>query len=258
MPMGATSAPPSSVRRSTDAGAPGGSFRLPSRRGMLLTLAGAGCPWRRADAAEYPERPIVLVVPFGPGGIADLTARALGQALAPALGQPIVIDNRPSAGSIVASQAVAAAAPDGHTLLLMSNAHAVAASLFERLPYDAARDFAPVALLAAFDVAVFADARSRWQTLADVLGHARPQPGALTVGTVAVGSTQHLAARLFEQRAGIEALVVPYKGSPALLGQLQALGARSLGGSAARMQAHLAAETRRWAAIIRNAKIHIE
>jgi tripartite-type tricarboxylate transporter receptor subunit TctC len=134
----------------------------------------------------------------------------------------VVVENRPSAGSIVASQAVATARADGHTLLLMSNANAVSVGLFRRLPYDPLRDFAPVSTLGFFDLGVFAPATSRFATLADALAWARANPGKLNVGTIAPGSTQHLAAKLFETEARIDALVVPYKGSPAVLTALRA------------------------------------
>lgn len=193
------------------------------RRHALTALAALASPAlpASAQAPAFPQHPITLLLPFGPGGIADLTARAVAQAMAASLGQPLVIDNRPSAGSIVASQAVAAAAPDGHTLLLMSNGHAVAASLFRKLPFDAQKDFAPVVLLARFDLALFVPSSSRLKTLAQLLDFARAQPGKLTLGTVAVGSTQHLAAEWLKQLAGIDALVVPYKGTPAVLGALR-------------------------------------
>ena len=186
--------------------------------GLLGGVTGSTQP---AMAADFPTRPIVLVVPFAPGGIADLVARAVAQALAAALGRAVVVDNRPGAGSIVASQAVAGAAPDGHTLLLLSNGHAVAVGLFKRLPYDVRRDFAPVCLLARFDLAVFVDAGSRWRSIGEVVAQARARPGALTIGTVSVGSTQHLAAQLFKSRAGIDALVVPYRTTPAVLAALR-------------------------------------
>ena len=137
------------------------------------------------------------------------------------LGQAIVVDNRPGAGSINASQAVAHATPDGHTLLLLSNGHAVAPSLFKKLPFDAQADFAPICLLARFDLALFVPATSRFKTLAELIQHARSEPGTLTLGSVAVGSTQHLAAMWFKQLAGIDLLVVPYKATPAVLGALR-------------------------------------
>lgn len=197
------------------------SRRRVGRRSVLLALAAPVWP-AQAQPAGFPSRPISLLVPFGPGGIADLTARAVAQGMAGALGQPLVVDNRPGAGSIIASQAVAHAAADGHTLLLMSNGHAVGASLFRSLPFDAQRDFAPVCLLAKFDLALFVVAGSRFKTLAQLLDQARAQPGRLTLGAVSVGSTQHLASEWLKQLAGIDALVVPYKGTPAVLGALRA------------------------------------
>jgi tripartite-type tricarboxylate transporter receptor subunit TctC len=171
--------------------------------------------------AAFPQRPILLQLPFGPGGIADLTARAVAQAMAGPLGQPLVVENKPGAGSIVASQAVASAAADGHTLLLLSNGHAVAPALFRKLPYDALRDFAPICALASFDLAVFVGAQSRLRTLGQLLDQARARPGTLTLGTITAGSTQHLAAEWLRHSAGIDVVLVPYKATPAVLGALR-------------------------------------
>jgi tripartite-type tricarboxylate transporter receptor subunit TctC len=161
-------------------------------------------------------------VPFAPGGIADLTARAVAEQMARTLGQAVVVENKPSAGSIVASQAVASARPDGHTLLLMSNGHAVSVSLFRKLPYDPEKDFTPISLLGSFDLGLFVPANSRFNSLAELISYAKAHPGKLNIGTIAVGSTQHLAAKLFETLAGIDAVVVPYRGSPAVLTALRA------------------------------------
>jgi len=191
------------------------------RRAALALLGGlAAAPLAQAQAT-FPSWPISLLVPFGPGGIADLTARAVAEVMGKSLGQPIVVENKPSAGSIVASQAVAKAAPDGHTLLLMSNGNAVSVGLFRTLGYDPQRDFAPVSTLGFFDLGIFAAATGRFATLADALAFARSKPGQLNVGSVAVGSTQHLAAKLFETLSQTELLVVPYKGSPAVLTALR-------------------------------------
>ncbi len=192
-----------------------------SRRRLLLAAIAAAVPARPFAQGRFPERAITLIVPFAPGGIADLTARAVAEQMARTLGQPVVVDNRPSAGSIVASQAVATARPDGHTLLLMSNANAVSVGLFRKLPYDPLKDFAPVGLIGSFDIGLFVAAGSRLASLGDALAFARAQPGRLNIGTITPGSTQHLSAKLFETVAGIDALVVPYKGSPALLTALR-------------------------------------
>jgi tripartite-type tricarboxylate transporter receptor subunit TctC len=161
-------------------------------------------------------------VPFAPGGIADLTARAVAEHMARSLGAAVVVENKPSAGSIVASQAVATARPDGHTLLLMSNGNAVSVGLFKKLPYDPVKDFAPITTLGYFDIGVFVAAQGRFTALREVVAFARANPGRLNVGTIAPGSTQHLAAKLFETVAGVDLLVVPYKGSPAVLQALRA------------------------------------
>jgi tripartite-type tricarboxylate transporter receptor subunit TctC len=201
----------------------------PARREALQILAAglaaaAASPLRAQSAAQarFPERPISLLVPFAPGGIADLTARAVAEHMGRSLGQPVVVENKPSAGSIVASQAVATARPDGHTLLLLSNGHAVSVSLFKKLPYDPQKDFAPISLLGSFDLGLFVPTNSRFTTLAELVNHAKANPGKLNIGTIASGSTQHLAAKLFETLAGIDALVVPYRGSPAVLTALRA------------------------------------
>ena len=186
-----------------------------------MLWAGLGSSPALRAQSRFPDKPISLLVPFAPGGIADLTARAVAEPMARTLGQPVVVENRPSAGSIVASQAVATSRPDGHTLLLMSNGHAVSVGLFRKLPYDTQRDFAPVGTLGFFDIGIFAAAGSRFATLRDALTFAKAHPGKLNVGTIAPGSTQHLSAKLFETVAGIDVLVVPYKGSPAVLTALR-------------------------------------
>ncbi len=191
------------------------------QRRTLLSLAAAACatPLSTPLRAQtnFPNHPITLLVPFGPGGIADLTARAVAEGMAKVLGQAVVVDNRPSAGSIVASLAAATARPDGYTLLLMSNGHAVSAGLIRKLPYDTLKAFAPITTLGFFDLGIFVAAGSRFATLGDAVAFAKANPGQLNVGCIAVGSTQHLAVKLFETVAGVDVLAVPYKASPAVL-----------------------------------------
>lgn len=199
-------------------------FRDARRRLLRAAAAGAASALAQGVAAQpaWPTRPLTLIVPFAPGGVADLTARAVATAMSESLGQPIVVDNRPGAGGIAATGAAVRAAPDGHTLLLLSNANAISASLFRKLPYDVSRDLAPVGTLGFFDLALCVSAGSRFRTLGELVADARARPGKLTLGTIAIGSTQHLAAELFLQRAGIEAVVVPYKATPAVLTALRA------------------------------------
>lgn len=174
-----------------------------------------------ADVARpYPGKSVHIIVPFGAGGIADLTVRAVADRLAETLGQPVVVENHPGAGGVVAAQAVVRAAPDGHTALLISNGTAVSAGLFKSLPYDTSRDLVPVSTLGTFDLAIVARASAPFKSLAQALDHARAHPGELNIGTINVGSTQNLAAELFKTRAGIEAQVVPFAGTPALLAAL--------------------------------------
>ena len=196
-------------------------IRQSSRRG-LITAALLLCAFTHAGAqSNYPNKPITLVVPFAPGGIADITARTVAEVMAKSLGQAIVVDNRPSAGSIVGSSLVAKAAPDGYTLLLMSNGNAVSTGLFKKLPFDVTKDFAPISTLGFFDLGVFVGSGSRFTSLAEVVKFAKANPGKLTIGTIAVGSTQHLSAELFKTLSGIDAVIVPYKGSPAVITALR-------------------------------------
>lgn len=194
------------------------------RRHALGCLAATSlvAAWPAFAQARFPTGPITLLVPFGPGGIADLTARAVAEQMSKALGVAVVVDNKPGAGSIVASQAAVSARPDGHTLLLMSNGHAVSVGLFKKLPYDTQNAFVPITTLGYFDLGIFVAAGSRFTKLRDAVAFAKANPGQLNVATITPGSTQHLAAKLFETVAGIDVVTVPYKGSPAVLQALRA------------------------------------
>jgi tripartite-type tricarboxylate transporter receptor subunit TctC len=193
---------------------------LDRRRFAGLMLAAA--PALGWAEAPFPSRPLKIVVPNGAGGAADLTARLIGQHIAGPLGQGVVIENRPSAGGIVAAETVARAEPDGHTMLLVSSGTAVSAALFKSLPFDTIKDFAPVSMLATFDLAIVVNEGGRFRTLGDLLAHARAHPGQLNLATPQIGTTQHLAAELFKTTAGVDLQVVPFNGTPpaitALLG----------------------------------------
>lgn len=195
-------------------------MNLQRRRAVAGIVAALTTPWLAAQG-RWPAKPIRIVVPFGAGGIADLTARAVGQKLGEQIGQSVVIDNRPGAGGVTAGELVARAEPDGYTLLLMSNGTAVSAGMFRKLPFDAQKDFAPVSLLGTFDIAILVPENSRFRTLADLLAAAKAQPGKLNIASVNVGSTQNLAAELFKTTAGIDAQVVPFNGTPAVITALR-------------------------------------
>jgi tripartite-type tricarboxylate transporter receptor subunit TctC len=137
------------------------------------------------------------------------------------MGQSIVIENKPGAGGVVATDAVAKSTPDGYTLLLMSNATAVSAGLFKNLPYDAEKDLTPLSILGTFDIAIVVPQESKFANLGDLLSFAKANPGKLNIGSINVGSTQHLAAELFKSTAGIDAQVVPFNGTPAVLTALR-------------------------------------
>ena len=183
-------------------------------------LALAGLPWA-AQAQSFPAKALRIVVPFAAGGVGDLTARIVAARLATQLGQSVVIDNRPGAGGVVAADAVARAEPDGHTLFLMSNGTAVTAGLFSKLPFDTVKDFTPVSTLGFFDIAVLSHPDAPFKTLGDVVAYAKAHPGKLNIGSINIGSTQNLAAELFKSSADIEAQVIPFNGTPNLIGALR-------------------------------------
>ena len=188
-------------------------------RGLVLTTAlvmGFG-----ASAQPFPSKPVRIIVPFGAGGVADLTARTVGQKLSESLGQPVVIENKPGAGGIVAGEAVAKAEPDGHTLLLMSNGTAVSAGMFKSLPFDSVKDFAPISTLGFFDIAIVTPVDSKFKTLGELLAFAKANPGKLNLGTINIGSTQNLAAELFQTTSGIDMQIVPFNGTPAVITALR-------------------------------------
>ncbi|WP_394790395.1 Bug family tripartite tricarboxylate transporter substrate binding protein [Rhodoferax sp.] len=188
-------------------------------RSLLVPLV--LCCSAAAQAQNFPAKPLRIVVPFGAGGVADLTARTVAQRLSESLGQPVIIDNKPGAGGVVASDAVAKAAPDGYTLLLMSNANAVSANLFKSLPFDTLRDFVPISTLGNFDIAIVTSAESKFKTLPELLAFAKAHPGQLNIGSINVGSTQNLAAELFKSTSGLDMQIVPFNGSPAVITALR-------------------------------------
>lgn len=188
------------------------------RLASFVALAGMAAA---VMAQNYPARPIRFLVPFGPGGVGDITARAVAQKMSEAMGQQIIIDNRPGAGGIVASELVAKAEPDGHTLLLLNNAHAVSMSLFKSLPYDTLKDFAPVSTISTFSVVVLVSPDSPLRSIKELIARAKANPGKLNVGTINIGATQHLSAELFKSMAGIDVVIVPFNNTGAVLSALR-------------------------------------
>ncbi len=193
--------------------------RLLSR--LAFTLLAAATVWPAAQAQTFPTKNVRIVVPFGAGGVADLTARTVAGRLAEQLGQSVVIENKPGAGGIGAADTVLKSEPDGHTLLLMSNGTAVSAGLFKSLPFDTLKDFAPISTLGTFDIAIMVPADSRFKSLAELLAFARANPGKLNVGSINIGSTQNLAAELFKSNAAVDMQIVPFNGTPAVVTALR-------------------------------------
>jgi len=165
----------------------------------------------RADA--WPSRPIQLLIPYPPGGSADLLARPVAAKLQERLGQPVVLDYRPGAGGTIASQALARAKPDGYTLIMVLAAHAINASLYPKLPYDTRKDFAPVSLVANLPMILAGSPSLRASTVPELVAEAKASPGKLTFGSAGNGNTGHLAGELFDSVTGVKMTHVPYKGS---------------------------------------------
>ncbi len=181
----------------------------------VLALAAAGLAATAAQAqAKYPDHPVRVILPFGAGGVADVTARLVAEALSSKLGQNFVIENMPGAGGIAAARAALAGGTDGYTLALLTNGTAISVPLFNHLPFDPLTQFVPISTIGYFSAAFMVSTASPFQTLGDFLKAAREKPGAINVGTINVGSTQNLTAELFKSMAGVNVVIVPFRGSP--------------------------------------------
>ncbi|MFZ1183940.1 MAG: tripartite tricarboxylate transporter substrate-binding protein [Pseudolabrys sp.] len=174
---------------------------------MLVALA------PQAKAA-WPEKPIKFVLPFGAGGVADVTARILADKLSQKLNQRVVVENMPGPGGIAAARAVITAPADGYTMAWVTNGAAISVATFQNLPFDPVKDFAMVSMAGTFDLVFVVNDQSEYKTLADVIKAAKDNPGKMNIGTIAVGSTQNLGAELFKSLTGLNIQIVPYKNSP--------------------------------------------
>jgi tripartite-type tricarboxylate transporter receptor subunit TctC len=200
------------------------SFRKTKRLTLLIALSvlcASGTFVQNVAAQGFPSKTIKIIVPFGAGGVADLTARAISQKLSENLGQPVVVENKPGAGGVIAGNTLINADADGHTLLLISNGTAVSSGLFKSLPFDAQKDFTPISTLAFFDMALITGTQSKFATGQELIAYAKANPGKLNIGSINVGSTQNLAAELFKTTANIEGQVIPYNGTPAVITALR-------------------------------------
>lgn len=196
---------------------PGAPLYSPRRRTLLRAGAGAfsgaitGTPWL-AQAQSWPVKAIRLVVPFPPGGTTDNVSRLLAQALSKALGQSIVVENKPGAGTVIGVDAVAKSAPDGHTLVCVANSFCVNQTLVKNLPYDSQRDLRPVALMGMSEHVLATHPESGIKTLADIAVLARSKPGALSYASFGNGTSAHLAGEMLKNQLGLDIVHIPYKG----------------------------------------------
>lgn len=168
----------------------------------------------RADT--YPSKPVRIIVPYGPGGIADVTMRLVAQDLSKRFGQQFIIENRPGAGGIVGMQAAREARADGYTLVMVGGGLTIAKALFKSLPYNIETDFTPISTTASYGLVITTKAGSPYKTIKDVIASAKAHPGALNLGTINAGSAQNLSAELFRNMAGLDVTIVPYKTTPDL------------------------------------------
>jgi tripartite-type tricarboxylate transporter receptor subunit TctC len=184
----------------------------------LFTLIAALALAAGAQAQGYPSKGLRIVVPFAPGGSTDIFARLLGERLSPALGQPVVIENRPGAAGNIGADAVAKAAPDGYTLLMATTGvMAINNSLYKNMTYDAGRDLEPVVFVASITNVLIVGVDSPYKSVAEILAAAKAAPGKLSFASAGAGASTHMSAELFKAMAGVDLLHVPYKGSgPAL------------------------------------------
>jgi len=189
-----------------------------ARRSVLLALPAAMMlalvPFSASAQSKWPERPVRLVLPFGAGGVADVTARIMAEKLSDKFGQRVVIENMPGPGGINAARTVVSAAADGYTMGLVTNGTAISVAAFKSLPFDPVKQFAMVSTVGLFDLVFVVNAESKFKTLGEFIAAAKAEPGKLNIGTIAVGSTQNLGAELFKSLAGVNVQIVPYKGSP--------------------------------------------
>ena len=190
----------------------GGWFRVGFAAALTLAAAGAA-----SAQSSFPSKPVRIFVPYAAGGAVDILARTLGDVVSKQWGQPVVIENRPGAGGVIASQALAASPPDGHTLIVVASGHATNPFLYPKIPYDTFKDFTPISLLASSPNILLVRADSPFKTLADMIAQARAKPGSLSFAHAGTGTSTHMARELLKNLAKIDLNAIPYKGgAPAI------------------------------------------
>jgi tripartite-type tricarboxylate transporter receptor subunit TctC len=191
---------------------------------FLLWIMGAAFAAFAASAHSqtYPDRPVRIVVGFPPGGSSDTVARVVAQHLSPLLGQPVVVENKPGAGGVIGSDAVAKAAPDGYTLLLATAGHSTAAAMMQKLPFDAVKDFAWITTVTTYPFAIATSSDSPIKSLEDLVKRAKASPGKITYSSAGVGTSHHLLGEWLSSQAGIEMNHIPFKGGSSPLTEVLA------------------------------------
>ncbi|WP_407151395.1 tripartite tricarboxylate transporter substrate binding protein [Bradyrhizobium sp. ORS 86] len=180
---------------------------------LVAALMAAPVPGSHAQAGDYPARPVRIIVPFGPGGPADVTARQIGSILQESLGQPFVVENRTGAGGVIGTLEVAKAAADGYTLLMMSNTQTANESLVAQRKYELMRDLVPIAPLSYSDLVIVIHPAVPAKTLQEFIALAKSEPGKLNYASSGQGTPYHMAGELFKTMAGIDVVHVPYRNS---------------------------------------------
>src|SRR3981189_566143 len=197
---------------------------------MLTVAVGASAQ------SSFPSKPVHIFVPYAAGGGGDILARPLGEVVSRQWGQTVVVENRPGAGGVVASQALVASAPDGYTLIVVASGHATHPFLYPKIPYDTFRDFTPISLLASSPNILLVRADSPFKTVADMIAQARARPGSLSFAHSGTGTSPHLAGELLKNLAKIDLNAIPYK----------AARPRSTISSAVRFRCHSTTGRNRW------------
>jgi tripartite-type tricarboxylate transporter receptor subunit TctC len=192
------------------------------RAAALAALLALDIGCATAQEAAYPTRPVKIIVAFPVGGLLDTVSRLVGDKLSVVLGQQFVIESRPGAGGTLATAAVARADPDGYTLMMINDNHAVNPSVFKNIPYDSVKDFAPIGFVGSAPMALTANGKLSVRTVKDLIALAQQQPGKISYGSVGIGSASHLAGELFTAKAGIRMLHVPFRGGAPAINDLVA------------------------------------
>ena len=190
------------------------NVKLPHRRRFLHLAAGAAAlPFAPhiARAQAYPARPVRIIVGYAPGGLTDIIARLMGQWLSERFGQQVIVENRPGAGGNIGTEAVARAAPDGHTLLMVAPANAINTTLYDKLNYDFLRDIVPIASIARFGNVLEVNPTVPVKSVSEFIAYAKANPGKINFASSGAGSTIHMSAELFKMMAGVNMVHVPYR-----------------------------------------------